>query len=48
MSSIDAIVKEAYASISGPKGEKRDWNRFRSLFLPGGRLIYTDLKKEGG
>jgi hypothetical protein len=48
VSSIDAIVKAAYATISGPKGEKRDWNRFRSLFLPGGRLIYTDTRKEGG
>jgi len=25
--------------ISGPAGKKRDWERFRSLFYPGARLI---------
>ena len=25
--------------ISGPAGQPRDWNRFRSLFAPGARLI---------
>ncbi len=39
MESIDAIVTALYASISGPAGEARDWNRFRSLFAPGARLI---------
>ncbi len=37
--SIDAIINALYEVISGPSGEKRDWNRFRSLFLPGARLI---------
>ena len=36
---IDAIITALYASISGPAGEARDWNRFRSLFAPGARLI---------
>ncbi len=36
---IEAIVTALYASISGPAGEARDWNRFRSLFIPGARLI---------
>ena len=36
--SIDAIISAAYDSISGPPG-KRDWNRERSLFIPGARLI---------
>ena len=35
--SIDAIVQAAYESISGPAGP-RDWNRFRSLFLPQARF----------
>jgi hypothetical protein len=38
--SIDAIITAAYDSISGPPG-KRDWNRERSLFIPGARLIPT-------
>lgn len=28
-----------YDVISGPAGQKRDWERFRSLFIPGARLI---------
>jgi hypothetical protein len=39
--SIDAIIAAAYDVISGPTGEKRDWNRERSLFVPGARLIPT-------
>jgi len=35
--SIDAIMHAAYDSISGPAGA-RDWNRFRSLFLPQARF----------
>jgi hypothetical protein len=40
VASIDAIITTAYDSISGPAG-KRDWNRMRSLFIPGARLIPT-------
>ena len=39
--SIDAIIVAAYNVISGPAGKKRDWNRERSLFYPGARLIPT-------
>ncbi|HET7584483.1 MAG TPA: hypothetical protein VFK13_06215 [Gemmatimonadaceae bacterium] len=39
--SIDAIVAALYDVISGPAGAERDWDRFRSLFLPGARLIPT-------
>jgi hypothetical protein len=39
--SIDAIITAAYDVISGPAGKKRDWNRERSLFYPGARLIPT-------
>jgi hypothetical protein len=39
--SIDAIIAAAYDVISGPAGQKRDWNRERSLFYPGARLIPT-------
>jgi hypothetical protein len=39
--SIDAIIAAAYDVISGPAGQKRDWNRERSLFYPGALLIPT-------
>jgi hypothetical protein len=38
---IDAIIAAAYDVISGPAGQKRDWNRERLLFYPGARLIPT-------
>ena len=39
--SIEAIIAAAYDSISGPAGKKRDWDRMRSLFIAGARLIPT-------
>ena len=41
VASLDAIVAALYDVISGPAGQQRDWNRFRSLFIPGARLIPT-------
>jgi hypothetical protein len=38
--SIDHMMAAIYDVISGPPG-KRDWDRFRSLFVPGGRLTST-------
>jgi hypothetical protein len=46
--SPDAILAATYAVISGPKGKARDWDRFRSLFLPGARLIPTSRNEAGG
>ena len=45
--SIDAIVTAAYDGISGPAGKKRDWERERSLYFPGARLIPTAMKAGG-
>lgn len=39
--SIDAIVRALYDVISGPAGQPRNWDRFRSLFYSGARLIPT-------
>ena len=39
VSTVDGIIRALYQVISGPAGEKRDWDRFRSLFAPGARLI---------
>src|SRR5204863_7362378 len=44
VASIDAIVTAAYEVISGPADKKRDWDRERSLFLPGARLIPTAVE----
>ena len=38
--SIDHVMAAIYNVISGPPG-KRDWDRFRSLFVPGGKLTST-------
>jgi hypothetical protein len=35
------LVSSLYEVISGDAGKPRDWDRFRSLFLPGGRLGVT-------
>jgi len=47
VASIDAIVTALYDVISGPVGKVRDWNRMRSLFIPGGRLIPTGMRPGG-
>jgi hypothetical protein len=44
--SIDSILAALYNVISGPAGE-RDWNRFRSLFLPGATLTSAGKDREG-
>jgi hypothetical protein len=37
--SPEAIVNAVYSVISGGKGQARDWDRMRSLFVPDARLI---------
>lgn len=44
--SIDSILTALYGVISGPAGE-RDWNRFRSLFLPQARLTAAVKNADG-
>lgn len=48
VASVDAIIAAVYDVISGPAGKKRDWNRMRSLFVPGARLIPTGPRPAGG
>jgi hypothetical protein len=45
--SIDAIIGALYDVISGPAGD-RDWDRMRSLFAPGARLIPIRVGEDGG
>jgi hypothetical protein len=35
---VDHLLTSLYDVISGPAGKPRDWDRFRSLFMPDGRL----------
>jgi hypothetical protein len=46
--SIDSIIAALYDVISGPIGKKRDWDRFRSLFIPGARMIPTSPRRPPG
>lgn len=48
VSSPEAIVAALYDVISGPRGQARDWTRFRSLFIPGGRLMAVGPRQTGG
>lgn len=48
VSSEDAIIKAVYDVISGPAGQQRDWDRLKSLFIPGARLIATGRRQAGG
>ena len=47
VASPDAIMAATYDVISGPVGQQRNWDRFRSLFVPGARLIPVVAKKTG-
>ena len=47
VASMDSIVAALYDVISGPAGKKRDWDRMRSLFIPGARLIPTGKRQSG-
>jgi hypothetical protein len=47
VASMDAIVAAIYDAISGAACQHRDWDRFRSLFVPGARLIPTPTGPEG-
>jgi hypothetical protein len=44
--SVESLLAALYDVISGPPGE-RDWNRFRSLFMPGARLISAGKTPDG-
>jgi hypothetical protein len=43
----EALLAATYGVISGPAGQPRDWDRFRSLFIPGARLISNNPHAPG-
>jgi hypothetical protein len=47
VASIDAILRALYDVISGPAGQRRNWDRMRSLFVPGARLMPTVRRADG-
>lgn len=48
VASVDAIIAALYDVISGPPGQARDWDRMRSLFYPGARMVPVVARREGG
>jgi hypothetical protein len=48
VASLEAIMKAVYDVISGEKDKARDWDRFRSLFYTGARLIPTGKNAKTG
>jgi len=47
VASLDAILAALYDVISGPAGQARNWDRMRSLFIPGARLIPSSPAPDG-
>jgi hypothetical protein len=47
VASPEAIIAALYDVISGPAGQARNWDRFRSLFAPGARLIPAAPRPDG-
>jgi len=45
--SAEAIVAAVYDVISGPAGQKRNWDRMRTLFIPEARMIATGKRQDG-
>ncbi len=48
VASLDAIMKAVYDVISGDAGQKRDWDRFRSLFHADAKLIPSGKNQQTG
>lgn len=47
ISSPEAIVAAVYDVISGPAGQKRNWERMRTLFVPDARMMATGKRPTG-
>jgi len=47
VSTVDGIMKALYDVISGPAGEKRNWDRMRTLFIPEAKMIPTGKRQDG-
>jgi len=47
VTSLDSILGALYDVISGPIGQRRNWDRMRSLFIPDARLIALSYPPTG-
>jgi hypothetical protein len=47
LETVDGVIKNLYAVISGPVGQRRDWNKMRDLFRPEARLSALGTDREG-
>jgi len=47
VASIDGLITALYATISGPVGQPRQWERFATLFHPEARLVPTRCPSAG-
>lgn len=48
VASIDSIMKAVYDVISGDANQKRDWDRFRSLFHKDAKMIPSGKNQQTG
>src|SRR5688500_15477188 len=46
VASIYSVIASHWDVISRSAGQVRDWNRMRSLFIPGGRLMPTGVRPD--
>jgi hypothetical protein len=44
VSTLDGIIKAFYETISGPKGQPRQWARDRTLYIPEARFVSMDVR----
>jgi hypothetical protein len=45
--SIDALIAALYEVISGRASDKRDWDRMRTLYAPGARVVPIEKNERG-
>jgi len=48
LGTVNGIIHTLYDVISGPVGEERDWNLFRSLFAQDARMYIAVTDKDSG
>jgi len=47
VATLDGIVRAFYEVVSGPAGQKRDWARDSTLYLPGVRFVIVNAGRDG-
>lgn len=47
LTTLDGTLSALYSVISGPAGQKRDWDRFKGLFAEGAKMISTGVAPDG-